>query len=50
VLVPPENVKPLTPRTLTVMSTPLNARVSSPTFFVDMISRFDWPNTFGFWL
>src|SRR5262252_526618 len=40
VLVPPENVKPLTLRTLKFTSTPLNTRVSSPTSFVDLISRF----------
>src|SRR5262245_21304367 len=40
VLVPPENVKPVTLRTLKVTSTPLNTRVSSPTSFVDLISRF----------
>src|SRR5215510_8230716 len=39
VLVPPEKVKPRTLRTLTVTSTPLNTRVSSPTSFVDLISR-----------
>src|SRR5262252_6053557 len=40
VLVPPENVKPLTLRTLKFTSTPLNTRVSSPTSFVDLVSRF----------
>src|SRR5580765_3411860 len=40
VLVPPENVKPCTLRTLKFTSTPLNTRVSSPTSFVDLISRF----------
>src|SRR4029453_2723853 len=39
VLVPPEKVKPFTLRTLNVTSTTLNTRVSSPTSFVDLISR-----------
>src|SRR6185295_321226 len=39
VLVPPEKVKPFRLRTLNVTSTPLNTRVSSPTSFVDRISR-----------
>src|SRR5262245_60889991 len=38
VLVPPEKVKPFMARTLSVTSTPLNTRVSSPTSFVDLIS------------
>src|SRR5215467_4691613 len=40
VLVPPENVKPFTLRTLKFTSTPLNTRVSSPTSFVDFTSKF----------
>src|SRR4029453_8768260 len=39
VLVPPEKVKPFAVRTLNDTSTPLNTRVSSPTSFVDLISR-----------
>src|SRR6266498_3911905 len=39
VLVPPEKEKPFTARTLKFRSTPLNTRVSSPTSFVDLISR-----------
>src|SRR3954471_14703423 len=40
VLVPPEKLKPFTERTLNDRSTPLNTRVSSPTSFVDLTSRF----------
>src|ERR1043166_9996411 len=39
VLVPPEKVKFFTDRTVKFTSTPLNTRVSSPTSFVDLISR-----------
>src|SRR6185503_9076860 len=40
VLVPPEHVTPLTLRTLKVMSTPLNTRMSSPMSLVDLSTRF----------